>query len=416
MTAGNMHILFVYPSPGIWGGIETQIVRMSHWLVSRGHRVTVLTASDRHWGPLLPPEVRCVALGAEFWRLEYYLSARRIWRTLNVPKPDVIKSFNWELRTAWVGYQLAVIAGAKAVAGFYGPCAFLRDHPRGFHLRSFLKNTPDSARIFMSPEQIDYLRKTYGEGGQLWLLPVDSDRFLPATRRPVWGRIVSIGRMGDMKGYNFYMIDVVEELIRRGHDVTWTAHGTGEYEAKMREMIRARKLEASIELPGPMPYERCRQALAEAYVFVGMGTSIVEASLFGVPNVLALVNDRVGMTYGPLYRLPLGSVGDVLDAPPTLHVADEIERLLKLSPEEYAQECEHVRQYAQPYDSDVSMRHFVEIIEAAPFPRRRVWPCVESYLHGARKRLAAAPKRVVDRLLGLAYRVSAYRARKWTSN
>lgn len=394
-----MHFLFVYPSPGIWGGIETQIVRMSHWLTSQGHQVTVLTASDRHWGELLPPGVRCIALGTEFWRLEYYFKAKRIWRALSVPRPDVVKSFNWELRTAWIAYQLAVITEAKAIAGFYGLCQHLRDQTEGFYLRSFLVNMPARARIFMSPEQIEYLNERYARGGELWLLPVDSGRFLPATRQPTWGRIVSIGRMGDMKGYNFYMIDVLEELLRRGHKVTWTAHGTGEYEVEMRERIRERKLEGVITLVGPMPYERCRQALAEAYVFVGMGTSIVEASLFGVPNVLALAYDRVGVTYGPLYRLPLGSVGDGREEQPTLTVTDEIERLLNLSPVEYAQESERVFQYAQPYESDVSMRRFVEIVEAAPRPKQRLWPCVQRYLLGIRTRLIRIWERVAGRPL-----------------
>jgi Glycosyltransferase len=382
-----MHLLFVYPSPGIWGGIETQIVRMSHWLVSHGHQVTVLTTSDRHWGELLPPGVRCVALGEEFWRLQYYFRAKRIWRRLNVPRPDVIKSFNWELHTAWIAYQLAVITGAKAVAGFYGPCQHLRDQPLDFYLRSFLRNTPARARVFMSPEQIEYLEERHGQGGELWLLPVDSRLFLPAVRRPIRGRIVSIGRLGDMKGYNLYMIQVVDELIRRGHQVTWTVHGTGEYEAEMRKIIQARKLEGVITLAGPMPYKQCRRMLAEAYVFVGMGTSIVEASLFGVPNVLALAYDHAGMTYGPLYRLPLGSVGDVRRESPTLKVVDEIERILKLSPAEYAQEAERVYQYAQPYESEMSMRRFVEIMEAAPWPQQRFGPILENYLLGVRRRL-----------------------------
>src|SRR5690606_16390596 len=116
-----------------------------------------------------------------------------------------------------------------------------------------------------------------------WPLPVDSDHFIPADRRPIWGKIVSIGRLSEMKEYNFYMIEVVAELIRRGYDVTWTVYGAGEFEEVMRTMIRERNLEGVIALAGPMPYERCRQVLSDAYVFVGMGTTIVEAAMFGVP-------------------------------------------------------------------------------------------------------------------------------------
>lgn len=394
----HMHFVFVNPSIGIWGGIETLIVRMSHWLVSHGHQVTVITVSDRQWGALLPQGVRSVALGGSYWRLNSYFRARRIWRSLHLPRPDVVKSFNWELRTAWIAYQLAVITGAKAVAGYYMPQQFLRKEPNGFLLRSFVHNTPARARIFMSPEQIGEMQDRHGQGGELWLLPVDSDRFLPATRHPKPGRIVSIGRLDDMKGYNFYMIDVVAELIRRGHQVMWTVHGTGAYEAEMRESIRARRLEKAITLAGAIPYEQCRQALAEAQVFVGMGTAIIEASLFGVPNVLALAFDREGLTYGPIHRVPLGSVGDVRHEPPVLRVADEIERILLLSPADYAAEADRVRRYAKPYECDASMQRFIEIVEAAPMPKRWLWPCFENYLHAPRRRITRLWEAWAERL------------------
>jgi glycosyltransferase involved in cell wall biosynthesis len=384
-----MHFVFLYPSPGILGGLETQIVRMSHWLVAHGHRVTVITGSDRHWGAMLPEGTRCVALGARYWRLNNYFSARRIWRSLDLPKPDVIKSLSWELQSPWFAHQLALITGARAVAGYYMPRQFLRAQPRDQYLRSFLRNTPAAGRVFMSPEQIEELQEAHGEGGELWLLPVDSRQFVPAVRRPERGRLVSIGRLDDMKGYNFYMIDVVAELLRRGHQVTWTVHGTGPFEAGMRERIRARGLEEVITLTGAMPYAECRQALARAHVFVGMGTTIIEASLFGVPNVLALAYDREGLTYGPIHRVPLGSVGDIRTDPPVLHVVDEVERILVLDDADYEAEAERVRAYAQPYESDASMRRFLEIVEAAPRPQR-LWPCIENYLR--------APMRLTTRL------------------
>lgn len=383
-----MHFVFVYPSPGIWGGIETQMIRMAHWLVSNDHQVTIVTFDDLAWRPSLPASVRCIALGSKFWRFKYYHRARSLWRSLNIPRPDVIKSFNVELETAWIAYQLAIITGAKTVAGFYGPVPILQKAASGFFLRSFVRNLPERARIFMSPEQIEEFEARHGQGGELWLLPVDSDRFAPAIRRPVRGKIVSIGRLGDMKCYNLYMIDVVAELISRGHDVTWTVHGTGEYEERMREAVRARKLDHVITMTGAMPYEQCRLALANAYVFVGMGTAIIEASLFGVPNVLALAFDSEGLTYGPLYRMPLGSVGDVCKEPPSSTVVQEVERILTLTPADYQAEAEQVLQYVKPYESDVSMQRFVELARQAPHPSRRFWPCVENYLYAPTRRLA----------------------------
>jgi hypothetical protein len=382
----NMHYVFIYPSSGILGGIETQMVRMSRWLVAHGHAVTVLTESDRDWGRLLPKEVRSFALAGQFKKLTYYFHAKSLWTKLNVPRPDVIKSFDFW--TAWIAYQLTVIAGGKVVAGIYVPQPAIRQAHGSFYARHLVKRIPRLARIFMSPEQIEEFEAVYGEGGELWQLPVDAGQFLPATRQPKWGKLMSVGRLAVMKEYNLYMIEVVEELRQRGHDVTWTAHGTGKYEAEMREMIRARGLEKFVTLAGAMPYERCWQMLADAYVFVGMGTTILEAALFKVPNVLALAYDRAGLTYGPIYRVPLGSVGDIRKEPPTLKVADEIERILKLSPEDYAAEAERVYQYARPYESDISMQRFVELTQAAPSNDKQLWRCLVNYLYWLPRRVA----------------------------
>lgn len=385
--SASLHFVFVCPSDGHFGGLQTQMVRMAHWLVSHGHQVTVITISDETWGELLPESVRCIPLGARYWDFRYYFRARRLWQSLNVPRPDVIKTFNWELVTAWIGYQLAVITGAKALAGYYMPRQYLQRLEHDFYLRNFLRNMASGARIFMSPEQIEELEAKHGASGELWLLPVDLEHSLPAVRQPIWGRIVSIGRLSEMKEYNLYMIEVVAELIRRGYQVTWTVHGTGSYESQMRQMIRERNLDGIVVLAGAMPYEKCRQALADAYAFVGMGTSIIEASMFAVPNVLALAFDRKGLTYGPIYSVPLGSVGDTRDAPPVSTVADEIERLLKLDQEDYAAEAERVRTHVQSYETNRSMQRLMEIVEAAPMPHRRFWPCVECYLVAAGRRL-----------------------------
>ena len=375
-----MHFLFVYPAYGVLGGIETLMARVSRWLVENGHEVTVLTDSEQNLGDLLSRQTRCIALGEDFRDLCYYYHAERLWKRLNIPSPNVIKSFN--LRASWIACQLAAIAGnaCKVIAGIYAPNVFKVDYGpertaywmvERLHLKNFIDNIPSSARVFCWADDMEEFNEVYHQRGVLWPLPIDTKQFLPAVRRPRWGNLVSIGRISFMKEYNLYMIDIVRSLREKGYDVTWSVYGEGTYEPEVRRRIKDQHLEGVIQLHGLLPYEKFWQALEDAYVFVGMGTAILEASFFGVPNVFARPYDREGWTYGPVYRLPLGYTVPLDGSQPSLKVIDEIERVLRLSPTEYAAEEARVRKHVQGHDFETGMQHFLKLVqEAESFARR----------------------------------------------
>ncbi len=128
--------------------------------------------------------------------------------------------------------------------------------------------------------------------------------------------------------------------------MTWSVYGAGEYEAEMRENIRKHKLEGVISIEGVVPYHRFWQVLSDAYIFVGMGTALLEAALFKVPNFCALPYDRTGLTYGSSRMLPPGSNGQLSTVKPGNMMA-EIERILALTPAEYEAEAELVVNHVQ---------------------------------------------------------------------
>jgi len=371
-----MTFLFIYPSPGVLGGIETLISRMTHWLLKHGHTVSVLTERDDHWSGTLPHEVRCIALGEKFRELYYYHHAKSIWSSLGLSKPDVIKGF--DLPSSWIACELATMLGhdCKVIAGmyasflfkwYYAPRALKPFDSTKLFLGNYLECIPANARLVCGIDQVEELELTHGEKCILWPIPIDPACFAPASRKPKWGKIVSVGRLCAMKEYNFYMIDVVRELRERGHAVTWTVYGGGEYEAEMRRRIQAAGLGDVISMEGSIPYRQLWQALSDAHVFVGMGTSMLEAAYFKVPNVYAVAYDRVGLTYGPLYNAPLGSIGPGLARAPTMKVSDEIERILRLSPEAYQTEEESNYRHVQHNEIGTSMNRFLQLVrEAGP--------------------------------------------------
>lgn len=371
-----MRFLFIYPTTGVLGGIETLLARMSRWLIENGHQVTLLAEQPGKWTELLPRGVRCIILNKQFPKLYYYFHARRLWNSLGIERPDVIKSF--DMGSSWIACQLAGIMrnNCKVVAGIYNPLIFrwywspdsaMPWSVKGLYLRNYLKCVPASARIFCGVDQVEELGEVHRQKGILWPIPIDTTQFLPASRKPKWGKIVSIGRLSPMKDYNFYMFDVITALRKKGYDVTWSVYGTGEYESLMREHIERRGLQPVVSMEGAVPYNRLWKVLEDAYVFVGMGTAILEAALFKVPNVNALAYDRAGMTHGPVHRFPQGSIGPSVASPPKLKVMDEIERILRLSPAEYQAEAELEYAHMQDHLLDNSMNHFLKLVgEAEP--------------------------------------------------
>jgi glycosyltransferase involved in cell wall biosynthesis len=141
-------------------------------------------------------------------------------------------------------------------------------------------------------------------------------------RKPVHGKIVSVGRLDKMKSYNIYMVDVVKDLLQRGYKVSYDIYGEGPLREEIEEKIRISKLEKHIHLRGQMDYRETEITLSDAFVFVGMGTASIEASMCGVPSIVAIADATEPLTYGFLQDLPFGSCGEMLDRRPTLHISD----------------------------------------------------------------------------------------------
>jgi hypothetical protein len=347
---------------------------MSGWLIHNGHQVTLLGDSDANWTNLIHKKVRCIALGERYQQLYYYSHAKRLWQSLQIPKPDVIKSF--DIGSSWIACQLAAITAnnCKVIAGMYNPLVFkwyfapdsLRPwEAKSIYLKNYLNNFPENTRLFCGIDQVEELEDVHNLTGTLWPIPIDTTQFEPALRKPEWGKIVSIGRLSPMKEYNLYMIDVVRDLRARGYNVSWSVYGEGEYKAEMLEQIKKNDLEDVIFLKGTVPYAQFRKVLEDAYVFVGMGTSVLEAALFQVPNVNAIAYDRKGMTTGPVYKFPRGSIGPGTKTPANLKVVDEIERILRLSPAEYQSEEKRVGSHVEVHEMECSMNHFLRLVRDA---------------------------------------------------
>jgi glycosyltransferase involved in cell wall biosynthesis len=372
-----MNFLFLLKYTNLLAGTPTLAARMSRWLVSNGHSVTVLgNRMDESCIDLFDRRVDIINHDHGEYELGCIRKANNILSEFNILRPDVIKSFD---PISW--WEASVVSQcfsppSKVIAGVYLPkpvsvtSKFFRNTRLKIVLRQFERHMGRDNRLFISDQQLENYRlvKYSFMNGHIWPLAIDVERFVNVDRQPRKGAIVSIGRISSMKEYNFYMVDVVEQLLRDGYDLTWDVYGDGVDKERLAQLIKDRNLQDHIHLHGRLPYTQFENALKNAYFFVGMGTAALEAAACGVPTIVAIESDKTGMTYGRISQLPFGNIGDRMRQPPNLFVKDEIRAILECSPEQYSQEAEHDRTYVKQYSMEQRMRHFMEIVERArPF-------------------------------------------------
>lgn len=200
----------------------------------------------------------------------------------------------------------------------------------------------------------------------------------PLRARPVEAepRILSVGRLTEYKGFA-YLLDACRILRDRGLRFTCQIVGQGEEEAALRETIARLGLEDRVELLGALPHEDIPGLLERASVFAlpcvigsngdrdGMPLVLIEAMARGVPVVSSdliglpeLVRDGAGF---------LASPGD------SVALADALEKVLLLSPEEQEAMGRAGRAIVKQFDATRGVDHLLDLIQrfnpgAAPRP------------------------------------------------
>lgn len=128
-------------------------------------------------------------------------------------------------------------------------------------------------------------------------------------------RIVSVGRLVPFKGYNVNAPQIVRRLLDSGVNATWDIWGYGPDEPTIIGKARQHHVSDRVRVMGALPHEKFDETVSSYDVFVGMGTSVLEAANTGTPSCVAVENQGE-MCYGFLHEAPADSVGDRVDGFP----------------------------------------------------------------------------------------------------
>ena len=369
-----MHVLLINHSL-YTGGVETLIVRMANWLVRNGHGCSILLRDtfDGDLVPMLDPKVNLRVVANQWDLLVIPWLGMRVWKSWNLPKPDFI--YTMEQNWSPMGLIVQDLFGARATTvatGAYHLNQFAYEYvPKKWgKLALFTQDVynryySDFQKIFMSEEtrlghEVFFDRKI--PDGWVWPLPIEiPSEETSRSRKPISRRIVTIGRLTRFKTYSWYMVPILYALRQKYPEVQWHVYGFGQCERELVDAVWKDAIrDGLIVFHGPISYHDISSAFAEAEVFIGMGTTLLEAAAAGTPSIPALVDDDLALSWGFIEKMPYFTVGETIPGmDPPAKVSDLIEQLFQSSPREKEEIITAGRDYVSAYSIDVLMERLL---------------------------------------------------------
>ncbi|WP_324730744.1 glycosyltransferase [Pseudomonas paeninsulae] len=163
------------------------------------------------------------------------------------------------------------------------------------------------------------------------LVPVGID--LPVMTREIYGdsssgRIVSIGNLYNFKSYNMHIINCMPFFLMGNPSIVYEIYGAGPFEKNLKELVASLGIEHAVFFKGQIPYSELPDVLAGAFLFVGSGTAIVEASALGIPSLIGIESTREPITYGFLSDVEGFSYNEMIEGKKVSLMLDTIKTLL----------------------------------------------------------------------------------------
>ncbi len=219
-------------------------------------------------------------------------------------------------------------------------CYMLDDgsHPAEVELvRSKLLDS-DNGLIFMNEQCRRLHEEFYGrEIAQSIVLPLPVVASRPLSERHyVPGKIVSVGRLVNFKNHHESLILELIPLVKAGATLQYWIYGYGPNQAALEQFIESSGAASFCFFKGKFPYSEFENIMRDAWIFVGMGTSAIEAASLGIPTLIPVESRADAVTYG-FFGVDYSGleVGEAVPGMSEKKITDQIIAIQKCSPHEY---------------------------------------------------------------------------------
>ncbi len=373
-SAKDLELFLVYGSLRI-GGIETLIVRMANFFVSRGVRVSIYCAEGGELQSLLDDRVSFI----ERRKTSDLIKAASAYVSRESAKANIVMiSFDpiSAARALMIEAGLPTKTNVVHVSGIYHPRAYFMEGERAdrIFLNSLVASAVGNDRLFFMNEEC---RKAHA---MRWKADLSSSRILalPVNQAEMhWQasdhsevRVISVGRLVPFKTYNLGAAKIARACVDHGIEIEWDIFGDGPLQGVIKAEIEAHGMSKHVRLMGALDYRDYSERVAKYDLFVGMGTAALEAAMIGVPTICATV-DQATRCYGYLQDLPFGNVGELQESSPTVELSDLIGRYSKAERSHRAYLSNQSRLMAEMYGMPKFFEEIINMVSIkTPAPSR----------------------------------------------
>jgi glycosyltransferase involved in cell wall biosynthesis len=315
LSAAVPHILFVVGQLTV-GGIETYVVRMARAYAKAGGTVSVWIIKHSYDVELLAM-LQAVAdvtfIASRFTRYPIFAKLPKIPHDVNLVFTTGRLSLLYAAQACAI-HQRRV----RLVAGVFSQWEYVIDDGNPlFRLSGQIIDQigPDNMVFCTIGSRRDHaavLGKRYNESYITPLL-VDLPKVSPEVIHRRDGRpfqIVTVSRLVKFKTSNIQMPAIIRKLANAGHDVRWTLYGDGPDRTSVVQAITEAKIGHRVTLANPIPYSELTNVISKADLYIGAGTTMIEASALGVPSLVALDDNQHPTTPGYFADIEEGYTSD----------------------------------------------------------------------------------------------------------
>lgn len=340
--------------PAIGGGVETYYFRMYRWAKSKGYKLMFFLREGAEIGKEWSNYMEELGISV----IRYRNLGKKISTNNNVldfkkcklkDSVCITNSF-----TAFAAANNIFMNGKDEIN-----ILFYVLHPHSTKLcnkriindlwaRPILRNIKDSNLVFMDEETRDYCGSYYPDidfsGSKIVRLGMEIPSFDLGQRKEAYHKekftIVTIARFEfPFKGYLCGLVDAYAKLKRRFSNIELIIIGDGAGKNILEEKIKklsSNGMSSGIRMLGYVPYGLIENYMKEANIFVGMGTTILDAAKYGVPSIVATayqMNDYAAGFFSSDYTC-IGKMIDE-DGAKKFHLKELIEQVYAMPEEAY---------------------------------------------------------------------------------
>lgn len=355
------------------GGVETLLARLIPLLNMRGFEITLLIIQD-------DPDPELLAT------ISKHCVVKFISREAIPPKKkNIERLLNDSYDLVFYTISQAVVLGSwflnrigksnvSASLGIFQTELFCPPKSRyKFHhniIRNILRDEirPESL-LFANTAGRDIHAKKLGTDlscSNVIRLLVDVEKYRYRDRSGLVRRkIVSIGHFTPYKTYNFTMLPVVASLMAAGFPVEWHVYGEGELLEKFKSNIVEAKLSHVVFSHGSLKYSELESVLQDAFLFVGSGTSLIEASACGVPALTTIEYANGPVSYGYISEIQGYNLIEPGAEKRIVNLYEKILNVLEMNSADYAALQQACFLKANEYSGKSVIQEYVSFFETA---------------------------------------------------